>query len=201
LSGRAIILAAAVLLVAAPSARADGDPASDFLLSRPTFLPPDAGIPAGYQHQLNQVVADAKAHGYVIRVALISAPYDLGSVGVLYRKPKEYARFLGQELAFVYRGRLLVVMPNGFGVSKNGTSLPREQAVVDRLPAPGQGGAALASSATQAVSKLAGVPVPPLTGATSKPSQTNERVAIVAVAALVVAGIVAFRLLRRRRRA
>lgn len=191
----------AALLVAAPAARADGDPASDFLLSRPTFLPPDAGIPAGYQNQLNQVVADAKARGYVIRVALISAPYDLGSVGVLYQKPKQYARFLGQELAFVYRGRLLVVMPNGLGVSRNGKPVPRDQAVVDRLPPPGKDGAALASTATQAVSKLAGVPVPTLRGATSKPSQTSERVLIVAVTALVVAGIVVFRLLRRRRRA
>ena len=120
MSARAVLLALAVLFVAAPAARADGDPASDYLLSQPTFLPPDAGIPTAYQNQLNQIVADAKANHYEIRVALIATPYDLGSVSVLNNKPKQYARFLGQELAFIYRGRLLVVMPNGLGVSRNG---------------------------------------------------------------------------------
>jgi hypothetical protein len=206
LSARATLLAFAVLLVAAPAARADGDPASDYLLSQPTFLPPDGGIPSAYQNQLNEVVTDAKARGYEIRVALIATPYDLGSVGVLYKKPKQYARFLGQELSFVYRGRLLVAMPNGLGVSRNGKRVPADQTVVDRFPAPGKDGGALASTATQAVSRLAAnggvvVPVPALKGDTSKPSQTYERLLIAAVTAVVVAGIVALRLLRRRRRA
>jgi hypothetical protein len=191
--------------VAAPAARADGDPASDYLLSQPTFLPPDAGIPTAYQNQLNQIVADAKANHYEIRVALIATPYDLGSVSVLNNKPKQYARFLGQELAFIYRGRLLVVMPNGLGVSRNGKAVPTYQAVVDRLPAPGKDGAALASAATRAVAKLAAssgvlLTVPPLKGATSKPNQNYERVVIAVVAALAVAGLVAVRLLRRRTR-
>ena len=50
------------------------------------------------------MLRDAKARGYEIRVALIASRYDMGSVGVLYRQPKRYARFLGQELAFVYKG-------------------------------------------------------------------------------------------------
>jgi hypothetical protein len=206
LSARAaLLLGLVVLLAAAPAARADGDPASDYLLSQKTFIPPDAGIPAAYQNQLNQIVSRAKSAGYEIRVALISSPYDLGSVTVLNHKPKEYARFLGQELSFVYRGRLLVVMPDGFGFAKDGKPVPSEQAVLDRLPPPGKGGTALASSATRAVNKLAAnsgvvVPVPTLTGNTSNPNQNYDRVLIVAVTALVVIGIVAVRLLRRRTR-
>jgi len=30
--------------------------------------------------------------------------------------PQSYARFLGQELSQVYRGAVVVTMPNGFGV-------------------------------------------------------------------------------------
>jgi hypothetical protein len=194
-----------LLLAVAPAARADGDPASDFLLSRSTFIPPDAGIPPAYQNQLNQIVAAAKAGKYPIRVALISSTYDLGSVGVLYLKPKQYARFLGQELAFVYRGRLLVVMPNGLGFATDGKPVPAEQAVVDRVPPPGKDGAALASAGTTAVARLAArsgviLPVPALRGEKSKPNQNYDRLLIVAVTALVIVGIVAVRLLRRRRR-
>jgi hypothetical protein len=201
LSARAILLVLALLLVAAPAARADGDPASDYLLGEPTFIPPDAGVPPAYAKQLTSILADAKARGKEIRVALIAKPYDLGSVGILFGKPKEYGLFLGQELTFVYRGRVLIVMPSGFGYSRDGKRVPAADAVLAQLPAPGKGGAALASAATQAVSRLTGVPVPPVEGGTSGPSQTAERVLIVAVTALVVAGIVAFRLLRRRRRA
>jgi len=204
LSARAVLVGAVALLAAAPAARADGDPASDYLLSQRTFIPSDAGVPTAYQKQLNQIVSSAKAGGYEIRVALISSPYDLGSVTVLNRKPKEYARFLGQELTFVYRGRLLVVMPNGFGFARTGRPVPSEQAVVDRLPPPGKGGAALASAATTGVARLAAnsgvvVPLPPLNGDTSNPSQNYDRLLILAVTALAIAGIVAVRLLRRRR--
>ena len=73
----------------------------------------------------------------------------------LWRKPKTYARFLGQELAFVYKNRLLIVMPNGYGVSRGGKALPDAQRVVDALPPPGDGGPALAAAATRAVRRLA----------------------------------------------
>src|SRR6476646_2977705 len=140
-------------LLAAPRARADGDPASDVLLAQNLFLPPD--VPTASALPLDAVVRDAKAHGYPIRVALIGSTYDLGSVGVLFRQPKQYARFLGTELSLVYKGRLLVVMPNGLGVSQGGKLLPADQSVVDRLPAPGTSGAAIAETATRAVIRLA----------------------------------------------
>jgi len=32
-----------------------------------------------------------------------------------WKKPQDYAKFLAEELAFVYDKRLLVIMPNGYG--------------------------------------------------------------------------------------
>ena len=193
-----------MLLVAAPVAHADGDPASDYLLAQSSFIPPNAGVPPAYAKQLNEVIASAKAGGYPIRVALIASRYDLGSVGVLYKQPERYARFLGQELTFIYRGPLLVVMPNGLGFSHDGKAVAASQTVVDRFPAPRQSGAARASTATRAVTKLAAdagvvVPVPALTGDTSTPNQNHDRLLIVIIVAIAIAGLVAFRLLRRRR--
>jgi hypothetical protein len=170
--------------VAVPVAHADGDPASDYLLSQSTFLPFDAKIPKAQAEQLNAIVADAKARGFTIRVALIAKPFDLGAVPSLFRKPKTYARFLGQELFFIYKARLLVVMPNGYGVSRGGKALPTGQQVVDRLPTPGAGGPALAAAATRAVRRLAaqsGVQVA-IPKPSSGSSATNDRVVIAAIA-------------------
>ena len=100
-------------LAAAPLARADADPASDYLLGQSTFVPPDDGIPRAYADQLNATVREAKARGYTIRVALIGSRYDLGSIGSVFGQPKQYARFLGKELTLVYHGRLLVDKANG----------------------------------------------------------------------------------------
>lgn len=196
-----------VALLTASVARADGDPASDYLLGQSSFVPPDDGVPKAYAAQLAATIAAAKAHGYTIRVALIGTKYDMGSVVVLYKQPKRYAHFLSQELYFVYKGRLLVVMPNGFGVARGGKPSPSEQPVVDRLAPPGGNGAALASAATRAVVRLAAnagavFPVPSL-GDSGGGSSTNrdrlEIAGIVLVAVLLLAAIGAVR--RRRRRA
>jgi hypothetical protein len=201
------MLAAAVVAagcVAVPAAHADGDPASDYLLSQSTFLPFDAQISKAQAEQLNTIVADAREKGYTIRVALIAKPFDLGAVPSLFRKPKTYARFLGQELFFVYKGRLLVVMPNGYGVSRGGKPLPSAQHVLDALPEPGNGGPALAAAATRAVQRLAAqsgvrVAIPP---ASSGDSSTSDRIVIAAIAGglvlLILVGFAARRLLTRR---
>ncbi len=109
----------AVLALAAgapPAALADGDPASDVLASQPLFLPADGGIGQADAAQLGGMLASAQRSGVLVRVALIATPADLGSVGELWRKPQSYADFLGQELSQVYRGAVVVVMPNGSGV-------------------------------------------------------------------------------------
>jgi len=177
-----------VACIAVPAARADGDPASDYLLSQSTFLPFDAKIPKAQAEQLNAIVANAKQQGFTIRVALIATKFDLGAVPSLWLRPKTYARFLGQELFFVYKGRLLVVMPNGYGVSRGGKPVPSAQRVADSLPKPGEGGAALAAAATRAVQRLAaqagvGVEIP---AATSGSGSTDDRLVIAAIAGGVV---------------
>ncbi len=197
----AAVVAAACITV--PAAHADGDPASDYLLSQSTFIPFDAKISKSQAEQLSTVVAEAKQKGFTIRVALISKAFDLGAVPSLWRKPKTYARFLGQELFFVYKGRLLVVMPNGYGVSRGGKPLASAQRVADALPEPGEGGAALAEAATRAVQRLAaqeGVRVE-IPAASSGDGSTSDRIVIAAIAGglvlLILAGFAARRLLTR----
>lgn len=197
---RLAVLAALALLVAAPVARADGDPASDYLLGQPTFVPPDDGVPKAYEAQLDATVAAAKARGYTIRVALIGTRYDMGSVSVLWKKPKQYARFLGKELYFVYKGRLLVVMPNGLAVAKGGEPVAADQQVVDRIAAPGASGAALASAATTAVSRLASVPAPKL-GHVASASTNRDRLTIAGAVVVALLAFAAFATLRRGRKA
>jgi hypothetical protein len=96
-------------------ALADGDPASDVLASQPLFASADGGFAPTGLAQLNGLLAAAQREGVPIRVALIASPADLGSVSELWRRPQSYARFLGQELSQVYRGDVVVVMPNGTG--------------------------------------------------------------------------------------
>ena len=189
---------------AAPAARADGDPASDFLLARDTFIPFDANISKEQTEQLDAIVADAKKRGFTIKVALISSEVDLGAVPSLWRKPETYARFLGQELFFLYKGKLLIVMPNGYGVSRAGKPLASGQRVVDALPKPGDGGPALATAAIRAVQRLAaqsGVRLE-IPKASSGKEATHDRIVIAAIAAAVVAlvgaGFAARRLLPRK---
>ena len=153
----AVLVAAAILaatLAGVPAARADGDPASDYLISQKVFIPFDTKIPGSHLVQLSQLVSEAKARGFTIRVAPIETRYDLGSILVLWHRPKQYARFLGQELSQWYRGRLLVVMPNGYGVSMAGKLVAGEQAALADLPPP-SAAPDLAEAAIDAVRRLA----------------------------------------------
>ena len=113
---------------------------------------------------------------------MIAKPFDLGAVPSLYGKPKTYARFLGQELFFVYKGRLLIVMPDGYGASRGGKPLPSAQRVLDTMPPPGKDGSALVAAATRAVQRLASqegvrVVIPPVA---SGDSATSDRLIIAA---------------------
>ncbi|HYB28563.1 MAG TPA: hypothetical protein VEF89_18255 [Solirubrobacteraceae bacterium] len=134
-------------------ARADGDPASDVLVSQSVFLPADAGASVSQQSQLSEVLDEAQRDGFPIRVALIASPSDLGSVTPLWGQPSTYAQFLGEELSLVYHGRVLVVMPRGFGVYQTNASTAASSSVLARLPPPGQHG--LAQAAVTAVQQLA----------------------------------------------
>jgi hypothetical protein len=150
----ALIAVCCIAAVAAQPARADGDPASDYLLVQRVFVPYEGASASAQQHELTKVVAAVNKAGFKIRVAVIYSSYDLGSVTSLWRKPQTYARFLGYELSFVYTQRLLVVMPNGFGFNWQKHSPKAEYAVLAGVPVK-RGVSGLLVSATAAVEKLA----------------------------------------------
>jgi hypothetical protein len=148
------VLIACAAALAPSAALADGDPASDVLIGQTLFLPADAGASVAQQSQLQTLLRAAAHAGYPIRVALIASPSDLGSVTALWHQPRAYARFLGYELALVFHGPLLVVMPSGYGLYHSGSKQPAEQTALAAAPTPGAGGA-LVSSAIVAVRRLA----------------------------------------------
>jgi hypothetical protein len=191
---RLITLFAVVALAAAAAgaAFADGDPASDYLISEPTFLPSyDAHIDKATSNQLLAILAASKKAGFPIRVAVIATAYDLGAVPILYRKPVQYARFLGQELFYWYKHELLVVMPNGYGVYDHGAAPAADRAAVAALPPAGTtNGDALVAAADRAVQKLAarrGIDLPHVKAAGSTSSTGSDRTAIgIGIAAALV---------------
>jgi len=108
---RTLILALLAAALVVPAARADGDPASDYLIQQQVFYPYYSNVPKATLQQLEATVAEANKKHFTIRVAVITSPYDLGSLSALWEKPQPYCRFLSLELAFVYKNRLLVVSP------------------------------------------------------------------------------------------
>jgi hypothetical protein len=197
----ATVVLAALTAIAPPLAAADGDPASDYLLAQKVFLPFDAKIPTSKGQQLTQLVENANRAGFQIRVAVIATRVDLGSVTALWAQPQKYAEFLGSEIEFVYRRRLLVVMANGFGYSQNGKPLPHGP--LAKLPTPGPQPTALVASATTAVQRLAaasGVRLA-LPHTATNDQTTRDRIIIIAAALTAVALLAAGTAVRRLRRA
>ncbi|MGZ4401133.1 MAG: hypothetical protein ACXVYM_09710 [Gaiellaceae bacterium] len=202
---RLAVLAGAALVACmlAQSARADGDPASDYLVVQKVFIPYDAKFPAKQQAELTGLVTAANKAGYKIRVAVIWSDYDLGAVTSLWRKPRTYARFLGLELGFVYKQRLLIVMPNGFGFNYPKHSTTAEYALLSKIPisAAGSGLITAAEAAVQQLAAAAGVDVSRPAHVTT-PAQRNshDRVVILIAVGAALAFAVAMRFLLRRRR-
>lgn len=154
-----VTLVCALLCGFCAQAQADGDPASDYLLSQQVFvLVQQNGTPPA-QKALTEAVARANSAGFPIRVAVISSEYDLGSVSVLWGKPQTYARFLGIELSLAYKGLLLIAMPNGFGVNWPGHSTAAAyRALADiKVPAGEVGTITAAQSAVRRLVSAAGV--------------------------------------------
>jgi len=199
-----LLVVAAVLLVPA-AARADGDPASDILLVQDVFVTYSVQVPKADKDQLDALVAAAKRAKVPIKVAVIATPADLGAVPSLFGKPKTYAQFLGREIYNIYPGRLLVVMPDGYGVSNAGAIVPREQRVVDALPKPGSDGAALATAAQEAIRRIATLhgkrlPAAPAARSSGEGHTTRDRLEILAIALSGLAVVAIFAIPRRRRR-
>lgn len=144
------------MLASAPRALADGDPASDILVTQDVFLPWDGGISTASQEALMHTVAAANKAGFAIKVAVIASPTDLGTDTKFWQKPDEYGPFLGTELSDLWGGQLLVVMPNGFALYGPGTGshkLASAEGAV-RPPTPGTGDH-MAQAAIDAVQQLA----------------------------------------------
>ena len=192
-----VMLVVLVFALAVPLAHADGDPASDYLYTQKVFVPFDVAKQAG---QLAADVEGATKAGFTIRVAVIGSAYDLGSVPSLWRKPRLYARFLGAELAFVYKQRLLIVMPNGFGFFWKGHPVTREYATLAKIGiAPGNPGLlAAARDAVHALAADANVNVQPQ--AAPKSTTGRDRAIIAIVALFLIAAAVVGRVALRRRR-
>jgi hypothetical protein len=203
---RPLLAALVALLVLMPAAAlADGDPASDVLIDNRVFYPYYDKVPKASQAELQKTIADAKAKGYAVRVAMIGKVYDLGSAGLLYKKPQPYSQFLAQELAQFNRDWVLVVMPNGYGIYRCvpkpnvgpcETAAPSkpDQAALAKLVSKDKGGkdyGLTAEAAVKALAKVHGVSL----GGGGAPI-----VPIAIGVAVVLAGGGAALLLARRRR-
>lgn len=158
-----LIGAAAVALVGAPGrALADGDPASDILATQSSDVPPDAGATPNQIDTLTAVLNAAARAGYPVKVAVIASASDLGSIGSLWRQPQKYADYVGVELSEIAPGRVLVVMPNGFGLYQPGLTPAGAQAQLARTPAPPRSRnlATLAAGGVKNLAAASGHPIP-----------------------------------------
>lgn len=199
---RTLLLALVLFAFVAAAARADGDPASDYLLGTKVFIPFDLKVAKEKQMEMTRVVQNANASGYTIRVAVIGSLYDMGAVTSLWRKPKPYAKFLGAELQFVYKNRLLVVMPQGFGFNWPHHSPAKEYALLDKITIP-PGNTGLVDAAQTAVQKLAaasGVQIVSHGSNGGGENTARDRIVIIlgAVGALAVAVLLRLALRRKR---
>ncbi len=134
---------------------------------------------------------------------MIWSDYDLGSVTALWKQPRRYARFLGVELGYYFKGRLLVVMPNGFGFNwpKHGTAAAYAELAKVPIQATPGGLATAATSAVQRLAAKAGVDASTTAGATTTASDRNAHdrlvIVIAVLAALLLGGAARF-IVRRR---
>jgi hypothetical protein len=199
LAKRVALVAAVALLCAPAVARAHGDPASDYLLVQSIFLPFNAKVDPEVTERLSDTIRAADEANFRIKVAVIGTRYDLGTAFSLYNRAQRYAEFLGLELSFQYRDRLLVVMPNGYGYSINGKPEPAGIKEVQALPAPGPDATKQVEGATAAIRRLAAAAGHVLPADTGGGSDTRDRLVIAAGAVALVALLAAIVFYRRER--
>ena len=196
-----IVMAIGILaaLFAASSALADGDPASDVLIGENVFYPYSPAVSTSLQKTLNdETTAASRAH-FPIKVALIASPPDLGAIPDLFGKPRQYARFLEQEISFLNtKPLLLVVMHNGYGVQNLG---PAATTAAESLSKPRSAQSDdLARAAIVAVRKLAAEAGHPIPAVASPPGNGGDSpvltLLVLALASVAAAGLVL--MIRRR---
>ena len=180
------MLAAAAVLAAtaAGTARADGDPASDVLLSDNVFLSYQSPYGSAEGRALEALAKEAKQQHFPLRVAVITQLADMGSVGGLYGKAQRYADFLASEITFVYRGTVVVAMngkPGGFGVHGPGATPAARRALARmKLPSSSVTAAELARLAAVAMQRVA---------AASKTKTSTRLLRLFLIAALALAAL------------
>jgi len=195
-----VVLACGLALLVPAAARANGDPASDVLLTDQVFLPFEAPISNSAQSDLRKTVSEANNKGFKLRVALIAFTSDLGTAVSLWKHPQDYSEFLGREIAFVYTGPLLVAMPSGFGFYNEGKPVASEKQVLAKVQ-PDQTPTALAESTTAAVRALAAAKGIKLAKPSTGSSATHDRLILGgAVLAFLLILVFPASLIRRRGR-
>jgi hypothetical protein len=210
--GMALCVGLAVAFLVPALAFADSDPPSDFLVSQDAYLPyptasngqPTRAAPPK-SAQLNHLLAEAKGGGHAFKVAVIATPVDLGGVPALFGKPGQYAKFLHYEIQpFAKNASLVVVMQQGLALVGPGAT-PAGKAALARVRVPSRASSqeltAVAVSAVRAVTaadrdQLATVDPNSDAGGGSG----GRWVAICGLALLLLGGLTAALLLRRRAR-
>jgi hypothetical protein len=191
------VLAATLAATAARTARADGDPASDVLLTDSVFLSYQSPYGSAEGRTLEGLAKEAKRQGFPMRVAVITQIADLGAIGGLYGKAQRYADFLASEITFVYRGTLVVAMngkPGGFGVHGPGATPAARRALAwMKLPRTSLTAAELARLAATAMQRVAAasghhLALPAATATKKKTSTRLLDVFLIVALALVALG-------------
>ena len=198
---RTLAIALLFAAFAAPATLADGDPASDYLISQQVYLPLSVSYSTSTGTELTRLLADSKLKGFPLKVAVIARALDLGSVPSLFGTPQRYADFLGREDYYFFKDELLVVMPQGYGLHKAG-SVPRgDTTAIAALRAPHvTSGDALIDAAIRAVRVLAARRGLRLSDAAPGSStRTSDRIEIIAGVLVLAALGFGVQMVRRRR--
>src|SRR3954449_2171417 len=193
---RVLTVVLALVLAAPAAAFANGDPASDVLLQAKVYFPTQQ-VSVEAANNLKAVVEKANAKGYAIRVALIKDETDLGTVPNLLNQAQKYSEFLGPELRFAYKGDLLVVMPNGLGLTTTDETPPPAKSIQGMQVEAGGSPDGLAQTAEEAVTKLAAASGHPLAAAKKSGGGGGAAVGILVAVALLLLGLVGAFWLRR----
>jgi hypothetical protein len=153
---RATALLAALALLAMPAAAcADGDPASDILLTSDDYVPYFPAATKQLDATLAQLLKQTRKNGYRMKVAVIAGRGDLGAYPDLFNQPQRYANLLAKEIAFAVRKpHLLVVMPGGFAGLNLGNDVDKTLSGV-RITTSPRDSNGLVQAAIDAVAKLA----------------------------------------------
>lgn len=195
------LLLALVAIVPA-SAVANGDPASDILIDADAYYPYSPSVSPKETKRLDTILAQAVAKKVHMKVALIATNQDLGLVTSLWGKPATYAPFLAQEIAYAFKGPLIIVMPQGVAI--HGGEKEETAAAVAAAPksfeittssddlAHAAGDMAIAYAKTRGIT-LTGIPANPKNGKAVSSLVTSIIIGVVVFVLLAAAALFASR--------